>query len=87
MRQLPVPRESFQPPVYMEGKGELMERYSLRDAQDHFQKLIDDAQRGKTVLILDEHERAVQHRFTIKEKLDIIERVHIIELGRQCTKG
>lgn len=37
-----------------------MERYSLRDAQDHLQKLIEDAQHGKTVLILDEHERAVQ---------------------------
>ena len=37
-----------------------MERYSLQDAQDHLQKLIDDAQHGKTVLILDAHERAVQ---------------------------
>ena len=26
-----------------------MERYSLRDAQDHLQKLIADAQYGKTV--------------------------------------
>ena len=37
-----------------------MERYSVRDAQDHLQKLVDDAQQGKTVLILDEQERAVQ---------------------------
>lgn len=37
-----------------------MERYSLRDAQDHLQKLIDDAQSGKTVLILDGHNQAVQ---------------------------
>ena len=37
-----------------------MERYSIRDAQDHLQQLIDDAQHGKTVLILDEHEQAVQ---------------------------
>ncbi len=37
-----------------------MERYSLRDAQLHLQKLLDDAQQGKTVLILDENNRAVQ---------------------------
>jgi len=37
-----------------------MERYSVRDAQDHLQKLIDDAQQGKTVLILDENDHAVQ---------------------------
>ena len=37
-----------------------MDRYSVRDAQDHLQKLVDDAQQGKTVLILDEQERAVQ---------------------------
>lgn len=37
-----------------------MERYSVRDAQDHLQKLIDDAQHGKTVLILDENDQAVQ---------------------------
>lgn len=37
-----------------------MERYSLREAQDHLQKLIDDAQHGKTVLILDENQQAVQ---------------------------
>lgn len=37
-----------------------MERYSVQDAQDHLQKLIDDAQGGKTVLILDEHDRTVQ---------------------------
>ena len=37
-----------------------MERYSLRDAQIHLQQLIDDAQQGKTVFILDENEQAVQ---------------------------
>jgi antitoxin (DNA-binding transcriptional repressor) of toxin-antitoxin stability system len=37
-----------------------MERYSLHDAQDHLQQLIADAQDGKTVLILDEHDQAVQ---------------------------
>lgn len=37
-----------------------MEQYSLRDAQSHLKKLIDDAQHGKTVLILDENDRAVQ---------------------------
>lgn len=37
-----------------------MERYSLRDAQDHLQKLIDDARHGKTVLILDNNDQAVQ---------------------------
>lgn len=37
-----------------------MEQYSLRDAQDHLKKLVDDAQHGKTVLILDENDRAVQ---------------------------
>jgi antitoxin (DNA-binding transcriptional repressor) of toxin-antitoxin stability system len=37
-----------------------MEQYSLQDAQDHLKQLIDDAQSGKTVLILDEHDRAVQ---------------------------
>lgn len=37
-----------------------MERYSLRDAQDHLKKLINDAQGGKVVLILDENDRAVQ---------------------------
>ena len=37
-----------------------MERYSLRDAQDHLQQLIDDAQHGKTVLILDDNDQAVQ---------------------------
>lgn len=37
-----------------------MERYSLREAQDHLQKLIDDAQQGKSVLILDENRQAVQ---------------------------
>jgi antitoxin (DNA-binding transcriptional repressor) of toxin-antitoxin stability system len=37
-----------------------MERYSLREAQDHLQQLISDARHGKTVLILDEDEGAVQ---------------------------
>ncbi|MBZ0277193.1 MAG: hypothetical protein K8I60_13680 [Anaerolineae bacterium] len=37
-----------------------MEQYSLRDAQHHLKQLIDDAQGGKTILILDEHDRAVQ---------------------------
>ena len=37
-----------------------MERYSLRDAQEQLDKLIDAAQHGKTVLILDDNDRAVQ---------------------------
>lgn len=37
-----------------------MEQYSLRDAQDHLKKLLDDAQHGRTVVILDEDNRAVQ---------------------------
>jgi antitoxin (DNA-binding transcriptional repressor) of toxin-antitoxin stability system len=37
-----------------------MEQYSLQDAQDHLDKLLNDAQHGKTVLILDENDRAVQ---------------------------
>jgi antitoxin (DNA-binding transcriptional repressor) of toxin-antitoxin stability system len=37
-----------------------MERYSLREAQDRLRQLIDDARHGKTVLILDENEQAVQ---------------------------
>ena len=37
-----------------------MERYSLREAQDQLPQLIDDAQQGKTVLILDENEQAIQ---------------------------
>ena len=37
-----------------------MERYSLRDAQQHLQELIDDAQHGKTIVILDENDQAVQ---------------------------
>lgn len=37
-----------------------MEQYTLRDAQDHLKKLVDDAQQGKTVLILDDNDRAVQ---------------------------
>jgi antitoxin (DNA-binding transcriptional repressor) of toxin-antitoxin stability system len=38
----------------------IMERYSLQDAQQHLPKLIEDAQHGKTVLILDESDRVVQ---------------------------
>lgn len=37
-----------------------MERYSLHEAQDQLQRLISEAQHGKTVLILDEDQRAVQ---------------------------
>ena len=37
-----------------------MERYTLKDAQDRLKKLLDDAQGGKTVVILDEDNRAVQ---------------------------
>lgn len=37
-----------------------MQRYSLRDAREQLQKLLDDAQHGKTVLILDENDRVVQ---------------------------
>ena len=37
-----------------------MQRYSLREAQDHLKQLIDDAQQGETVLILDEDDRAVK---------------------------
>lgn len=37
-----------------------MERYSLRDAQANLEKLIDDAQQGRTVLIMDEQQRAVR---------------------------
>jgi antitoxin (DNA-binding transcriptional repressor) of toxin-antitoxin stability system len=38
----------------------MTQQYTLRDAQDRLKKLIDDAQHGKTVLILDENDRAVQ---------------------------
>lgn len=38
----------------------MMQRYSLKDAQDDLKKLVDDAQHGKTVLILDENNRVVQ---------------------------
>lgn len=37
-----------------------MERYSLQDAQDHLQQLIADAQQGKTIVILDKNDHAVQ---------------------------
>lgn len=38
----------------------MTQQYSLQDAQDHLRKLVDDAQQGKTVWILDEEDRAVQ---------------------------
>jgi antitoxin (DNA-binding transcriptional repressor) of toxin-antitoxin stability system len=38
----------------------IVERYSLRDAQVHLKELIEEAQQGKTIVILDEHEGAVQ---------------------------
>jgi antitoxin (DNA-binding transcriptional repressor) of toxin-antitoxin stability system len=38
----------------------LMERYSIQEAQDHLQQLIEAAQHGATVLILGENEQAVQ---------------------------
>lgn len=41
-------------------QGEAMEQYSLQDAQTHLKKLIHDAQHGKTILILDENDHAVQ---------------------------
>ncbi|MAU11486.1 MAG: hypothetical protein CL607_16810 [Anaerolineaceae bacterium] len=37
-----------------------MERYTLKEAHDQLGKLIDDAQEGNTVVIVDENERAVQ---------------------------
>lgn len=37
-----------------------MERYSLREAQEQLKRLINDARHGKTVLILDEDDQAVQ---------------------------
>ena len=37
-----------------------MERYSIREAQDHLSRLIVDARQGKTVLIMDENDRVVQ---------------------------
>lgn len=37
-----------------------MTLYSLQDAQDHLKKLITAAQNGETVVILDDHDRAVQ---------------------------
>jgi len=37
-----------------------MERYSLHEAQDQLKRLIDDARHGKTILILDEDDQAVQ---------------------------
>jgi antitoxin (DNA-binding transcriptional repressor) of toxin-antitoxin stability system len=37
-----------------------MVQYSLRDAQDRLEELVDDAQQGKTVVILDEKNRAVK---------------------------
>lgn len=37
-----------------------MEQYSLKEAQQQLEKLIKDAQHGKTVLILDEQARLIQ---------------------------
>jgi antitoxin (DNA-binding transcriptional repressor) of toxin-antitoxin stability system len=37
-----------------------MEQYSLQEAQYQLQKLIEDAQHGKTILIVDEFARTVQ---------------------------
>lgn len=37
-----------------------MERYSLKEAQEHLEQLIKDAQNGKTVLIVGVHKEAVQ---------------------------
>jgi antitoxin (DNA-binding transcriptional repressor) of toxin-antitoxin stability system len=37
-----------------------MVQYSLHDARDILEKLVHDAQQGKTVLILDEYNQAVQ---------------------------
>jgi antitoxin (DNA-binding transcriptional repressor) of toxin-antitoxin stability system len=37
-----------------------MERYSIRDAQEHLQELVKDAQSGKTIIILDDQNEAVQ---------------------------
>ena len=37
-----------------------MERYSIKDAQDHLQQLIDDAQHGKEILIQDDNAQTVQ---------------------------
>jgi antitoxin (DNA-binding transcriptional repressor) of toxin-antitoxin stability system len=37
-----------------------MQPYTLRDAQANLQHLIDEAQQGKTVLIMDEQQRAVR---------------------------
>ncbi len=36
-----------------------MERYTLHDAQQHLQQLIDEALHGKSVFILDDNNRAV----------------------------
>jgi len=37
-----------------------MEQYSLQDAQNQLKRLLDDAQHGKTILILDDNNQAVQ---------------------------
>jgi antitoxin (DNA-binding transcriptional repressor) of toxin-antitoxin stability system len=37
-----------------------MTRYSVREAQNQLQQLIAEARHGKTILILDENEEAVQ---------------------------
>lgn len=37
-----------------------MDRYTLKDAQAHLQQLLEDARHGKTVVILDENDEAIQ---------------------------
>lgn len=37
-----------------------MERYSIHDAQEHLQELVKDARNGKTIIILDDQNEAVQ---------------------------
>jgi antitoxin (DNA-binding transcriptional repressor) of toxin-antitoxin stability system len=45
----------------MNGKGDhMMETYTLQDAQDHLQDLIEEAQQGKTIIIMDQQQRMVQ---------------------------
>jgi antitoxin (DNA-binding transcriptional repressor) of toxin-antitoxin stability system len=38
----------------------IMERYTLKEAQHQLKRLLDEAQSGKQILILDDHDRAVQ---------------------------
>lgn len=37
-----------------------MEHYSLKDAQSHLKKLLDEARQAKEILIVDENNQAVQ---------------------------